>query len=55
MELVGGEFLDRLDYYHRAWLPARTLVEEAIRRRFEVLPGLVLGGLGVWGGTEQWG
>uniref|UniRef100_A0A8B9QMF3 Chromosome 12 open reading frame 10 n=1 Tax=Apteryx owenii TaxID=8824 RepID=A0A8B9QMF3_APTOW len=36
MELVGGEFMERLDYYHRAWLPARALVEEAIRRRFEV-------------------
>ncbi|NXI97704.1 MYG1 protein, partial [Psophia crepitans] len=36
MELVGGEFMDRLDYYHRAWLPARALVEEAIQRRFEV-------------------
>uniref|UniRef100_A0A8D0KZJ5 MYG1 exonuclease n=1 Tax=Strix occidentalis caurina TaxID=311401 RepID=A0A8D0KZJ5_STROC len=35
-ELVGGEFMDRLDYYHHAWLPARALVEEAIRRRFEV-------------------
>ncbi|XP_068777235.1 MYG1 exonuclease isoform X2 [Struthio camelus] len=36
MELVGGEFMERLDYYHRAWLPARALVEEAIQRRFEV-------------------
>ncbi|XP_040510782.1 MYG1 exonuclease [Gallus gallus] len=36
MELVGSEFMDRLDYYHRAWLPARALVEDAIRRRFEV-------------------
>ncbi|KAH0629076.1 hypothetical protein JD844_010879 [Phrynosoma platyrhinos] len=35
MELVGKEFLDRLDYYYRAWLPARTLVEEAIQQRFE--------------------
>ncbi|XP_075301792.1 MYG1 exonuclease isoform X2 [Opisthocomus hoazin] len=43
MELVGGEFMDRLDYYHRAWLPARGLVEEAIRRRFEVdVSGAVL-------------
>ncbi|XP_059688816.1 MYG1 exonuclease [Gavia stellata] len=43
MELVGGEFMDRLDYYHRAWLPARALVEEAIRRRFEVdASGVVL-------------
>ncbi|XP_062975755.1 MYG1 exonuclease isoform X2 [Elgaria multicarinata webbii] len=38
MELVGNEFLDRLDYYYRAWLPARTLVEEAIQQRFEVDP-----------------
>lgn len=55
LELVGGEFLDRLDYYHRAWLPARTLVEEAIRRRFEVILGLVFGGLGVWGGDRTVG
>uniref|UniRef100_A0A8C4USZ6 MYG1 exonuclease n=1 Tax=Falco tinnunculus TaxID=100819 RepID=A0A8C4USZ6_FALTI len=44
MELVRGEFMDRLDYYHRAWLPARVLVEEAIRRRFEVATVPVLGG-----------
>nr|XP_021404234.2 UPF0160 protein MYG1, mitochondrial [Lonchura striata domestica] len=36
MELVGSEFLERLDFYHRAWLPARALVEEAIRQRLEV-------------------
>ena len=53
MELVGGEFMDRLDYYHRAWLPARALVEEAIRRRFEVPAVPLLGGLKVWGGA--WG
>ncbi|XP_028577359.2 MYG1 exonuclease [Podarcis muralis] len=38
MELVGNEFLDRLDYYYRAWIPARTLVEKAIQQRFEVDP-----------------
>ncbi|XP_014465533.2 MYG1 exonuclease [Alligator mississippiensis] len=38
MELVKAEFLDRLDYYHRAWLPARTLVEDAVQKRFEVDP-----------------
>ncbi|XP_058869378.1 MYG1 exonuclease [Acipenser ruthenus] len=36
MEMVGEEFLDRLDFYHRSWLPARSLVEEAIRTRDEV-------------------
>ncbi|KAJ7428645.1 hypothetical protein WISP_01116 [Willisornis vidua] len=36
MELVGREFMDRLDFYHRAWLPARALVEEAVRHRLEV-------------------
>lgn len=53
VELVGSEFMDRLDYYHRAWLPARVLVEDAIRRRFEVLPVLVLGGFKGW--VEAWG
>lgn len=45
MELVGGEFMDRFDYYHRAWLPARVVVEDAIRRRFEVPTVPVLGGV----------
>lgn len=53
MELVGSEFMDRLDYYHRAWLPARALVEDAIRRRFEVLP--MLFGEGFKGWVEPWG
>ncbi|XP_030366222.1 UPF0160 protein MYG1, mitochondrial [Strigops habroptila] len=43
MELVRSEFLERLDYCHRSWLPARALVHESIRRRFEVDgSGLVL-------------
>ncbi|XP_065510424.1 MYG1 exonuclease [Caloenas nicobarica] len=42
-ELVGGEFMERLDYYHGAWLPARALVEEAVRKRFQVdASGVVL-------------
>ncbi|XP_063300892.1 MYG1 exonuclease [Pelobates fuscus] len=36
MELTGIEFVSRLDFYHRSWLPARALVEEAIRTRFQV-------------------
>ncbi|XP_058029153.1 MYG1 exonuclease isoform X1 [Ahaetulla prasina] len=38
MMLVGHEFLDRLDYYHHSWHPARSLVEDAIQQRFEVDP-----------------
>ncbi|KAE8626999.1 hypothetical protein XENTR_v10006830 [Xenopus tropicalis] len=36
MELAGSEFVSRLDFYHRSWLPARALVEEAIRKRIQV-------------------
>ncbi|XP_029450940.1 UPF0160 protein MYG1, mitochondrial [Rhinatrema bivittatum] len=36
MELVGREFLDRLDFYQHSWLPAHSLIEEAVRKRFEV-------------------
>lgn len=34
--MVGEEFLDRLDFYQSAWLPARAVVEEAVRKRHEV-------------------
>ncbi|XP_043540195.1 MYG1 exonuclease-like [Chiloscyllium plagiosum] len=36
VKLVGSEFLDRLQYYHTVWLPARSLVQESIRERFKV-------------------
>ncbi|CDO71544.1 hypothetical protein BN946_scf184911.g14 [Trametes cinnabarina] len=36
--MVGTEFLDRLDYYANAWLPARDLVLEALNKRKEVDP-----------------
>ncbi|MBN3306282.1 MYG1 protein, partial [Amia calva] len=38
MEMVGTEFLDRVDFYQRSWLPARAQVEEAVRTRAEVDP-----------------
>nr|XP_006629429.2 PREDICTED: UPF0160 protein MYG1, mitochondrial [Lepisosteus oculatus] len=38
MKMVGAEFLDRLDYYYHSWLPARTLVEEAVKSRAQVDP-----------------
>lgn len=36
MDLVREEFLQRLDFYQHSWLPARTLVEEALAQRFQV-------------------
>jgi len=36
MNLVGEEFLDRICFYRDSWLPARSLVKEAICRRKEV-------------------
>ncbi|CAN9511821.1 unnamed protein product [Ophioblennius macclurei] len=38
LTLVGEEFLDRLDFYKSAWLPARALVEEAVKQRHEIDP-----------------
>lgn len=36
MDLVREEFLQRVDFYQRSWLPARALVEEALAQRFQV-------------------
>ncbi|XP_075927304.1 MYG1 exonuclease isoform X3 [Petromyzon marinus] len=36
VEMVGAEFLDRLHFYWKAWLPARQLVEMAILSRHKV-------------------
>jgi len=36
MNLVGEEFLDRICFYRDSWLPARSLVKEAICKRKEV-------------------
>lgn len=55
MELVGSEFLERVDFYHRAWLPARALVEEAVKRRFEVMLSQPGGSLAFWGRIGMWG
>ncbi|KAM8916421.1 MYG1 exonuclease [Spinachia spinachia] len=38
LKMVGEEFLDRLEYYRSAWLPARALVEEAVKGRHQVDP-----------------
>ncbi|KAM6981212.1 MYG1 exonuclease [Aplochiton taeniatus] len=38
MALVGGEFLDRLDYFQTSWLPARVVVEDAVKMRNQVDP-----------------
>jgi hypothetical protein len=36
MKMVGAEFKDRVDYYSQGWLPARSLVEDALNSRHEV-------------------
>jgi len=36
MEMVGKELMGCIEYFGKSWLPARSLVEEAIDRRFEV-------------------
>ncbi|XP_064602553.1 MYG1 exonuclease-like [Liolophura sinensis] len=36
MTLVGEEFLDRVLYYKNAWLPARVIVEEAVKNRLQI-------------------
>lgn len=38
MELVGAEFVDRVKFYGNVWWPARSLVLEALEKRFEVDP-----------------
>lgn len=35
---TGEEFLSQLDYFASAWLPARDIVEEALKKRTEVHP-----------------
>lgn len=38
MKMVGEEFLDRLGFYQSSWLPARAVVEEAVKARHQVDP-----------------
>ena len=35
-KMVGDEFLDRVKYFALSWLPAKKIVEEAIKKRFDV-------------------
>ncbi|EJU03082.1 GAMM1 protein [Dacryopinax primogenitus] len=37
-ELTGKEFYERLDYYAKAWLPARDIIERAMESRKDVDP-----------------
>lgn len=36
MQMIGEEFLDRLEFYQSSWLPARAVVEEAVKKRLQV-------------------
>ncbi|KAI2796007.1 hypothetical protein BLOT_016211 [Blomia tropicalis] len=37
-KLTGEEFMDRVNYYGKIWLPARVVVLEAFKKRFEYEP-----------------
>jgi hypothetical protein len=37
MSLVGEEFVNRIKYYALVWWPARSIVHQAIEKRFEVI------------------
>jgi hypothetical protein len=34
--MTGEEFLTQLDFYAKAWLPARDIVQAALNERFNV-------------------
>lgn len=36
MQLIGGEFVDKVKYYGQVWYPARSLVEDALKERMKV-------------------
>ena len=36
MKMVEEEFLETVSYFKDVWLPARTIVETAIEKRYEV-------------------
>ena len=35
MQIVGEEFKANVFYYNNAWLPAKTMVQNALEKRFE--------------------
>ena len=37
-KLTGEEFLGRLDYYYKAWIPARDIVAAGLKERLSVDP-----------------
>ncbi|RVD81118.1 uncharacterized protein DFL_008995 [Arthrobotrys flagrans] len=46
-KLMGDVFVDKLDYYSKAWLPAREIVVNAVKKRFEVDPSGKIINLGI--------
>ena len=41
MELVGSEFVAKVQHYCTAWLPARDIVDQALLSRFDVRVSMV--------------
>ncbi|KAF3940186.1 hypothetical protein ABW19_dt0203522 [Dactylella cylindrospora] len=46
-KLMGEAFVSKLDYYFKAWLPAREIVVEALRNRFTTDPSGRIINLGI--------
>jgi len=38
MEMVEAEFLEKVDFWGRAWLPARAIVQQSLQERLDVHP-----------------
>ncbi|KAG1680703.1 UPF0160 protein MYG1, mitochondrial [Nymphon striatum] len=38
MDMIGSEFVDKVKYYYNSWLPAKVVVETALKNRFQVDP-----------------
>lgn len=52
--MAGGEFFDRVDYAWRAWLPARSIIEKALKQRKDALGADAKGRLLIFEDFAAW-
>ncbi|CAD6578156.1 MAG: hypothetical protein TREMPRED_002124 [Tremellales sp. Tagirdzhanova-0007] len=50
-DMTGEEFLSHIDYFSKAWLPARDIVKDALAKRLEVDPS---GAIAVFQQSAPW-